>query len=85
MTQDAPIRQVQVLHDMRAYISDVGAVVIEQECGDTQAVFFDAASIDAVINALNVLRESAIARQSMAEAIVEAHCAVFEGRGPHEL
>ena len=76
-----PVRELRIFNDLRAYISDVGAVVLEQTCGDPQAVFFEPSAIDEVVAVLRSLRESALARQAMAEVVVSAEYEAWQAGG----
>ena len=80
MTQ-APVRELRVLPDTRIYVSDAGFMVIEQACGDTVAVYFEAAGIDDVVAGLCALRESAMARRAMTESLESAEYDAWQAMG----
>lgn len=68
----APVRELQLFADTRLYVSDVGAIVIEQSAGDVEVVYFEPDRIDELIAGLRALKASAQARQSMAESLLVA-------------
>ena len=72
MTHKEPVREVALSPFLRVYVSDVGALVIEQTFGDTNYVCVDAKDARRLASAIVSLAESAAAKEAAYLAASEA-------------
>lgn len=66
------VRSLNLRPDLRVYVSAVGAIVLEQTCGDAQYVFFEPSLVPEIIAALRAIQPSAAGMQAASEALVNA-------------